>query len=53
MIAESLRSIIWDLQAVAAVHQTLKSLFPQLRVFITEKKEFTDFVFLARKSRSI
>ena len=33
--------------AVAAVHQTLKSVFPQVRVFITDKKEFTDFVFLA------
>jgi spermidine synthase len=33
--------------AVAAVHQTLKSLFPHVRVFITEKEEFTDFVFLA------
>ena len=29
------------------MHQTLKSLFPHLRVFITEKEEFTDFVFLA------
>ncbi|NOS81643.1 MAG: fused MFS/spermidine synthase [Nitrospira sp.] len=33
--------------AVAAVHRTLKGLFPHLRVFITEKSEFTDFVFLA------
>ena len=33
--------------AVAAVHRTLKILFPHLRVFITEKEEFTDFVFLA------
>lgn len=33
--------------AVAAVHRTLKPLFPHLRVFITEKTEFTDFVFLA------
>ncbi|MDN5941671.1 MAG: fused MFS/spermidine synthase [Nitrospira sp.] len=33
--------------AVAAVHRTLKGLFPHLRVFITEKAEFTDFVFLA------
>jgi len=33
--------------AAAAVHQTLKSVFPQVRVFITDKKEFTDFVFLA------
>jgi spermidine synthase len=34
-------------EAVAAVHRTLKSLFPHLRVFITEKGEFTDFIFLA------
>ena len=33
--------------AVAAVYRTLKSLFPHLRVFITEKTDFTDFVFLA------
>lgn len=33
--------------AVTAVYRTLKSLFPHLRVFITEKTEFTDFVFLA------
>lgn len=33
--------------AVAAVHRTLKGLFPHLRVFTTEKGEFTDFVFLA------
>lgn len=33
--------------AVAAVYRTLKSLFPHLRVFITEKTEFTDFVLLA------
>jgi spermidine synthase len=33
--------------AVAAVYRTLKSLFPHLRVFITEKADFTDFVFLA------
>lgn len=33
--------------AVAAVHRTLKSLFPHLRVLITEKAEFTDFIFLA------
>jgi spermidine synthase len=33
--------------AVAAVYRTLKSLFPHLRVFITEKDAFTDFVFLA------
>ncbi len=34
-------------EAVAAVHQTLMSVFPQVRVFITDKNEFTDFVFLA------
>ena len=34
-------------EAVAAVHQTLTSVFPQVRVFITDKNEFTDFVFLA------
>jgi spermidine synthase len=33
--------------AVAAVYRTLKSLFPHLRAFITEKEAFTDFVFLA------
>lgn len=33
--------------AVAAVHRTLKSLFPQLRVFFTKNDEFTDFIFLA------
>jgi spermidine synthase len=33
--------------AVAAAHRTLKGLFPQLRVFTTEKTEFTDFIFLA------
>ncbi len=33
--------------AVAAVHRTLQSLFPHLRVFTTEKSDFTDFVFLA------
>jgi spermidine synthase len=36
--------------AVEAVHRTLKSLFPHLRVFITEKSEFTDFVFLASET---
>jgi spermidine synthase len=33
--------------AVAAVSRTLKSLFPHLRAFVTEKTEFTDFIFLA------
>jgi spermidine synthase len=34
-------------EAVASVHKTLKSLFPQIRAFITEKREFTDFIFLS------
>jgi len=34
-------------EAVAAVHRTLKDLFPYLRVFVTDKAEFTDFIFLA------
>ena len=33
--------------AVAAVDRTLKSLFPHVRVFVTEQSDFTDFVFLA------
>lgn len=33
--------------AVAAVHRTIQSLFPQVRVFATDKEGFTDFVFLA------
>ncbi|NWF72267.1 MAG: fused MFS/spermidine synthase [Nitrospirae bacterium] len=33
--------------AVRAIHHTLRSLFPQVRVFTTSKDEFTDFVFLA------
>lgn len=33
--------------AVAAVHRTLTSLFPHVRVFVTEHSDFTDFVFLA------
>jgi spermidine synthase len=33
--------------AVRAIHHTLLSLFPQVRVFVTSKDEFTDFVFLA------
>jgi spermidine synthase len=35
--------------AVASVHQTLKSLFPHLRTFVTDKTEFTDFIFLASR----
>lgn len=34
-------------KAVASVYKTLKQVFPQLRVFITDKTEFTDFIFLA------
>lgn len=33
--------------AVAAVYRTLKSLFPSVRVFVTDKADFTDFIFLA------
>ena len=33
--------------AVASVFKTLKSVFPHSRVFITEKTEMTDFIFLA------
>jgi len=33
--------------AVASVYKTLSSLFPNMRVFVTEKEEFTDFIFLA------
>ena len=36
--------------AVAAVYRTLQSLFPHLRVFTTEKSDFTDFVFLASEA---
>ena len=34
-------------EAVASVYKTLKEVLPNIRVFITEKKEFTDFIFLA------
>jgi spermidine synthase len=34
-------------EAVAAVHRTLEDLFPHLRTFVTDKSEFTDFIFLA------
>lgn len=34
-------------EAVASVHRTLSELFPHLRVFVTDKNEFTDFIFLA------
>jgi hypothetical protein len=33
--------------AVEAVHRTLQDLFPHLRTFVTDKSEFTDFIFLA------
>lgn len=33
--------------AVTSVYKTLASLLPNIRVFITEKGEFTDFIFLA------
>jgi spermidine synthase len=33
--------------AVSAVYRTLKSLFPSVRVFVTDKTDFTDFIFLA------
>jgi len=36
--------------AVASVYQTLASVFPTVRVFITEKQELTDFIFLASAS---
>ena len=34
-------------EAVASVYKTLKEVLPNIRVFVTEKKEFTDFIFLA------
>jgi spermidine synthase len=34
-------------EAVAAVHRTLQEVFPHLRTFVTDKSEFTDFIFLA------
>jgi spermidine synthase len=34
-------------ESVAAVHRTLQDLFPHLRTFVTDKSEFTDFIFLA------
>jgi spermidine synthase len=34
-------------QAVASVYKTLKQVLPNIRVFITDKAEFTDFIFLA------
>jgi spermidine synthase len=34
-------------QAVASVYKTLKQVLPNVSVFITDKAEFTDFIFLA------
>lgn len=34
-------------EAVASVYKTLKEVLPNIRVFITDKSEFTDFIFLA------
>jgi spermidine synthase len=34
-------------KAVASVYKTLKSVLPNVRVFITDKAEFTDFIFVA------
>lgn len=34
-------------EAVASVYKTLKEVLPNVQVFITEKAEFTDFIFLA------
>ncbi|MCQ8104864.1 fused MFS/spermidine synthase [Methylomonas sp. SURF-2] len=34
-------------EAVASVYKTLKSVLPEVSVYITEKAEFTDFIFLA------
>ena len=33
--------------AVASVYKTLKQVLPNIKVFITEKKEFADFIFVA------
>jgi spermidine synthase len=33
--------------AVKSVYKTLSSVLPNIRVFVTEKEEFTDFIFLA------
>ena len=34
-------------EAVASVYKTLQQVLPNVKVFITEKEEFTDFIFLA------
>ncbi len=36
-------------QAVASVYRTLRHVMPEVRVFITDKAEFTDFIFLASR----
>ena len=36
--------------AVASVYKTLATVFPRIRVFTTEKGEFTDFIFLASRA---
>ncbi len=33
--------------AVASVYKTLKQVLPNIRIFVTEKKDFTDFIFVA------
>lgn len=38
------------LNAVASVYETLRSLFPHLRVFVTERTELTDFILVASES---
>ena len=35
--------------AVSSVYKTLATLFPTIKVFITEKADFTDFIFLASR----
>lgn len=35
--------------AVASVHRTLRDLFPHVQAFVTDKNEFTDFIFLASR----
>jgi len=36
-------------EAVEAVHRTLQEVFPQVRTFVTDTSEFTDFIFLASR----
>ena len=40
-------------KAVASVYKTLKAVMPHIRVFITDKAEFTDFIFLASNQEVI